>query len=214
MSRRAVGTTRAVGTILAVGLALGTATPAAAVCPQGDIGALPVTLDTVKVRPYRSTSVSTTTPSSQQNCFFLENTSAAPVSPLFVDSRLEEPGTGVIGPWPIASFSSINISGGVAVTCSVTANVARIAPTGSTLAGGAITDICCFVWEAPPPGSCAELPDAGDLARHTSNSGTEALMPILSYIPVGGTTCGLIGLEIAILAPLLSLRRGLRRRQS
>ncbi len=189
-------------------VALFVAPPAVAVCPQGSVGAFPVVLDDVKVRVRTSTNVSTTTPATQENCVFLENVGGAVVSPLFVDHRLEEPGTGVIGPWPLASFSSINISGGVSVTCSTAGGVARTAPSSGSLAAGAITDICCFVWEAEAPGTCAELPDAGDLARHTSNAGAEAEMPILSYIPVGGTTCGLVGLEILVLAPILRRWRG------
>lgn len=196
---------------LLIAAAIGMAPSAFAACPQGDLGAFPVLVDDIEVRPYSSENISTTSPATQKNCVFLENTSAATVSPVLVESQLEEAGTGVIGPWSLASFSSINISGGVPVTCSTVGDVARTAPSSGSLAGGAITDICCFVWEAESPGSCTELPQAGDLAQHSipSGSGAEAEMVFLSYIPVGGTTCGLVGIEILIFAPLL--RRWRRR---
>jgi hypothetical protein len=183
------------------------ARPVAAACPQGDLGALPVVVAGVKVRPYSSTNISATTPATQRNCVFLEAVGTTPAS-LHVDHQLEEPGTGVPGPWPLVSSSSINISGGVSVTCGApTANVARTAPASGSLAIGEVTDICCFVWEAESPGSCSELPAAGDLVRHTTNSGVEAEMPLLAYIPAGGTTCGLVGLEFLIVAVWLRRRR-------
>jgi hypothetical protein len=176
------------------------ALPVAAACPQGDLGALPVVIHGIKVRPYSSTNISTTSPATQESCVFLEGVGTTPASP-HVDHQLEEPGTGVPGPWPLVSSFSINISGGVPVTCGTpAAQIARTAPALGSLPIGSVTDICCFVWEAEPPGSCSELPAVGDLVRHTTNSGVSAEMPFLNYIPAGGTTCGLVGLELLIVA--------------
>ncbi len=180
------------------GVALSATTP----CPQGDLGALPVTIGGVKIRPWSSANISSTTPATQESCVFLE--AVGPTSsPLYVDHNLEV--AGAVGPWNLVSHSSINISGGVSVTCSTTGNVARTAPTSGSLPMGSVTDICCFVWEAEPPGTCAELPADGDLVHHTLSSGGEADMPLFSYVPVGGTTCGLVGIEPLLL--VLVLRR-------
>ena len=194
--------------LLVLGLSPLLAPSAWAACPQGNVGALPVTVGQVKVRIRSSENISTTTPATQKNCIFLENVSAAGVSPIYVDSQLEEAGVGTAGPWQLVSSSSINISGGVPVTCSTSFDVARTEPTFG-LAAGEVSDICCFTWEAEPPGGCSELPGPGDIARHTAVPGGGAEMQILSYVPTGGTTCGLVGLEVL---PLALLARRLRRR--
>jgi hypothetical protein len=175
-------------------------------CPQGGIGAVPVTIDGVKIRLYSSEDFATT-PATQKSCVFLEGVGTTP-TPLWVDHQIEKPG-GVVGPWTLLSSSSISFSGGAPVTCSIAGNVARTESISGGLPVGSITDACCFTWEAEPPGSCSELPEAGDVAHHTLNNGAQADMPILSYINVGGTTCGLIGLEL--LPVVWVLRRGRRR---
>lgn len=192
-----------VSILLAATLLVGIASPALAVCPQGNMGALPVILDgVIKVRPYRSTNTSTTSPATQENCVFLENIGTTTIA-ASVDHQIEEPGTGLPGPWAIVSFSSINISGGDPVTCSTAGGEVATTTASFGLPAGAVTDICCFTWEAGFPGTCSELPGVGDIVNHSTGGGFEEDMPLLSYIPVGGSTCGLIGLEFALVLPLL-----------
>lgn len=182
------------------GVARSTTTP----CPQGDLGAVPLTLGGVEIHPWSSVNISSTTPATQESCVFLEVVGSTP-GVLSVTHELQKAGAGAVGPWNLVSSSSINLSGGVPVTCSIVGSVAVTAPTGGTPPVGSITDVCCFVWEAEPPGTCAELPADGDLVHHTLNAALQGDMPLFSYVPVGGTTCGLVGIEPLLL--VLVLRR-------
>ena len=111
----------------------------AAPCPN--FGVTPKTFpDGVVVRPYSLTNLSTI-PDSVEACIFLQNTSVVTVPFVTVDSQLEEPSTGVPGPWALLSSSSINISGGVSVTCSSTSTVATTAATFNSLAPGGVSSL-------------------------------------------------------------------------
>jgi len=193
------------GTLLLAPMVLA-ASPAAAACPS--VGANPATFpDGLEVRPYTLTP----TGGNQEICVFLENTSAAAISPAVVDHQMEEPGTGVPGPWPLLSSSKINISAGVPTVCSTSGSVGTTTVFSGSLAPGAITDICCFVLQNDGGSGCSSLPDDGDLVRNTSASGTVVLIPLGVYDPVGGTTCGLVGLEVLLALPLLRLARRAQR---
>jgi hypothetical protein len=184
------------------------ATSVQAACPAN--ATHPATFpDGLEVHPYSRTNLV----GSQEFCLFLENTSASTIPAVKVLHQMEEPGTGVPGPWTLLSSSSINISGGVSVTCSSVGNVGITEPTfaSGALAAGAITDICCFVLQANGAG-CSSVPDAGDLGRHTAASGDVVLTPLSAYDPVGGTTCGLVGWELFVVFPII--RAAHRRRSS
>jgi hypothetical protein len=173
---------------------------ASAACPS--VGAQPATFpDGLEVRPWSLT----LSGGNQELCVFLENTSTSAISPAVVDHQMEEPGTGVPGPWPLLSSSPINISGGVTAICSTSGNVGTTTVFSGSLAPGAISDICCFVLQNDGGSGCSNLPDDGDLVRNTSASGDVVLMPLGVYDPVGGTTCGLIGLEPLLALSLLGL---------
>jgi len=198
--------------LLAGALFAGAANAAPSACANP--GATPKTFpEGIKVRPYSIQNLAGT-PETQELCVFLENTSAVTVPSVAVNSRMEEPGTGVVGPWPLVSATSINISGGVSVTCSISGtapNTGVTAATFGSLAPGAVTDICCFTVQEDPMGSgCSALPEAGDLARHTFASGNVVTMPLTNYISVGGTTCGLVGFEVLV---AVVLARGARERK-
>jgi hypothetical protein len=182
-------------------------------CPQADLGAVPPPpVDNVQIRPYRSIS-NATTPATQENCVFLEAVGTTPSS-LHVDHYIADANSGLIGPWTLVSATAVNISTGDPVTCTMSGNVARTAPSSGSLPIGSITDICCFVWQASSPGTCSELPADGDFVHHTLSNGSEVDMPLFDYGDgVGGTTCGLVGLEmLAAVALARRLRRRGRRR--
>ena len=154
------------------------------------------------VQPYSLQNSATT----QEVCLNLYNPTMATIASVSVDSQMEEPATGVAGPWALLSSSPISpsIPATISVTCSAAGSVATIAATTS-LGPLQATDGCCFVWQESPPGN---LPDAGDLIRSTSAAGSVVTMELFETIPYS-TTCGLVGLEFLIVP--LSLRR-LRRR--
>jgi len=160
----------------------------------------------VQVRPYSLTNSNLFGVNVQQLCVLLENTSlSGTISGVEVHSQMEEPGTGVPGPWPLLPLftSQVSVPGGVPVTCTESGNVGRTAPILS-FAAGEVTDACCFLLS-----ESGDLPEAGDMTRHTDASGAVVEIPLQanSISPVGGTTCGLVGLEFLGLAPLLRLVR-------
>ncbi len=193
------------------------AAPAFAQC-TGEVAGPPVTEQGLKVLHWTSRAAAGA-PWTQTNCFLLANVGATQMT-LSADLHIEE-GTnpGRPGPWAMATFATQDdLPSGQAVSCTVLPpspgrnfpDTIRIAPASGTLASGRFTDACCVAWQATGQGQCTDLPLAGDVGHVDATVGGTGLdldMVFQNSTPAGGSTCGLLGLEIIVLLPFAWWRR-------